>query len=151
MIQIAAGDFRSCVKAEFVARAESRCGVVQDIQRAIDILSSSRRPVMVAGNGVHLSQSHQQLQELAELWDMPVATSYKGKSAIAETHPLSLGMVGIYGQQAANQVVGEVDLHCRIVVEGQLLLAPGQVTGPLLSLGKGAGSGVLGWFVFWVE
>jgi acetolactate synthase-1/2/3 large subunit len=81
----------------------------QDIQRAIEILSASRRPVLVAGNGVHLSRAHQQLQELAELWGMPVATSYKGKSAIAETHPLSLGMVGVYGQAAANRIVGDAD------------------------------------------
>jgi acetolactate synthase-1/2/3 large subunit len=81
----------------------------QDIQRAINILSASHRPVMVAGNGVHLAQAHRQLQQLAELWNMPVATSYKGKSAIAEDHPLSLGMVGIYGQAAANRVVGEAD------------------------------------------
>jgi acetolactate synthase-1/2/3 large subunit len=81
----------------------------QDIQRAIEILSASRRPVLVAGNGIHLSRAHQQLQELAELWGMPIATSYKGKSAIAETHPLSLGMVGVYGQDAANRVVGDAD------------------------------------------
>ena len=81
----------------------------QDIQRAVEILSQSRRPVMVAGNGVHISRSHGSLQELAEIWGMPVATSYKGKSAIAETHPLSLGMVGVYGQDVANKVVGEAD------------------------------------------
>ena len=90
----------------------------QDIQKAIDILAGSRRPVLVAGNGVHLSQSHQQLQELAELWDMPVATSYKGKSALAEDHPLSVGMVGIYGQEVANQVVGDADT---VVVVGAKL------------------------------
>ncbi|MFQ6029464.1 MAG: thiamine pyrophosphate-binding protein [Dehalococcoidia bacterium] len=81
----------------------------QDIQQAIEILSAAQRPVLVAGNGVHLSKSHQQLQELAELWDMPVTTSYKGKSAIAETHPLSLGMSGIYGQAAANRAIGDAD------------------------------------------
>jgi acetolactate synthase-1/2/3 large subunit len=80
-----------------------------DIQRAVEILSRSRRPVLVAGNGVHVSRSHQRLRELAEMWDMPVATSYKGKSAIAETHPLSLGMVGVYGQEVANRVVGDAD------------------------------------------
>ena len=90
----------------------------QDIQRAVAILSQSRRPVMVAGNGVHLSKSHGQLQELAEMWGMPVATSYKGKSAIAETHPLSLGMVGVYGQDAANSVVGDADT---VVVVGAKL------------------------------
>lgn len=83
--------------------------VPQDIQKAIEILSSARRPVMIAGNGVHLSKSHALLQQLAELWGMPVATSYKGKSAIAETHPLSLGMVGVYGQAIANRVVGDAD------------------------------------------
>ena len=81
----------------------------QDIRRAVDILSQSRRPVLVAGNGVHVSRSHDQLRELAEAWGMPVATTYKGKSAIAETHPLSLGMVGVYGQDLANWSVGDAD------------------------------------------
>ena len=81
----------------------------QDIQRAVEILSQSQRPVMVAGNGVHVSRCHANLQKLAETWGMPVATSYKGKSAIAETHPLSLGMVGVYGQDVANRVVGDAD------------------------------------------
>jgi acetolactate synthase-1/2/3 large subunit len=81
----------------------------QDIHRAVEILSRSRRPVLVAGNGVHVSRSHRQLRELAGMWGMPVATSYKGKSAIAETDPLSLGMVGVYGQEAANRVVGDAD------------------------------------------
>ena len=90
----------------------------QDIERAIEILSQSRRPVLVAGNGVHLSKSHDQLRELAEMWGMPVATSYKGKSAIAETHPLSLGMVGVYGQDTANRVVGDADT---VVVVGAKL------------------------------
>ena len=90
----------------------------QDIEKAVEILSNSRRPVLVAGNGVHLSKSHDQLRQLAEMWGMPVATSYKGKSAIAETHPLSLGMVGVYGQDAANRVVGDADT---VVVVGAKL------------------------------
>jgi acetolactate synthase-1/2/3 large subunit len=89
-----------------------------DVQRVVDILSESRRPVLVAGNGVHVAGAHAQLQELAELWGMPVATSYKGKSAISETHPLSVGMVGTYGQAVANRVVGEADA---VIVVGALL------------------------------
>ena len=81
----------------------------QDIQKAVEILSQSRRPVLIAGNGVHVSRSHDKLLELAEMWGMPVATSYKGKSALAETHPLALGMVGVYGQDVANRVVGDAD------------------------------------------
>ena len=81
----------------------------QDIEKAIEILSSSRRPVIMAGNGVHQAKAHAQLQQLAEMWGAPVATSYKGKSAIAETHPLSVGMAGVYGQEAANRAVGDAD------------------------------------------
>ena len=81
----------------------------QDIQKAIDILSQAKRPVIVAGNGVHMAGAHGALQQLAEQWNAPIATSYKGKSAIAETHPLSVGMVGIYGQEAANRAVGDAD------------------------------------------
>ncbi|MDA1127851.1 MAG: thiamine pyrophosphate-binding protein [Chloroflexi bacterium] len=89
-----------------------------DIQRAIAILNESRRPVIIAGNGVHVSRAHSQLQELAEQWGMPVATSYKGKSAISEDHPLSLGMVGTYGQETANKAVGDADT---VIVVGALL------------------------------
>ena len=80
-----------------------------DIQKAIDMLAESKRPVIVAGNGVHMAGAHGALQQLAEQWNAPVATSYKGKSAIAETHPLSVGMVGVYGQEAANRAVGDAD------------------------------------------
>ena len=80
-----------------------------DVEKAVRILSESARPVIVAGNGVHVAKAHRQLQELAELWQAPVVTSYKGKAALTETHPLSLGMVGVYGQDAANRLVGEAD------------------------------------------
>ena len=80
-----------------------------DVEKAVQILSESARPVIIAGNGVHVAKAHAQLQELAELWQAPVATSYKGKAALPETHPLSLGMVGVYGQDAANRLVGEAD------------------------------------------
>ena len=81
----------------------------QDVARAVAILAQSQRPVIVAGNGVHTARAHDALRQLAEQWQAPVATSYKGKSAIAETHPLAVGMVGIYGQEAANRAVGDAD------------------------------------------
>ncbi len=81
----------------------------QDVQRAVELLAAASRPVVVAGNGVHMARAHDPLKELAEVWGMPVATSYKGKGAIEETHPLAVGMTGVYGQRVANAVVGEAD------------------------------------------
>ena len=89
-----------------------------DIQKALEILSESRRPVIIAGNGVHVAGAHSALQQLAEKLAIPVATSYKGKSAISEDHPLALGMVGTYGQETANRAVGDSDT---ILVVGALL------------------------------
>ena len=65
--------------------------------------------MLVVGYGVHIAEANQQLRDLAEMWYLPVATSYKGKSTIAENHPLALSIVRVYGQPVANQVVGEGD------------------------------------------
>ena len=89
-----------------------------DIQKALEILSESQRPVIIAGNGVHVAGAHSALQQLAEKLAIPVATSYKGKSAISEDHPLALGMVGTYGQETVNRAVGDSDT---ILVVGALL------------------------------
>ena len=61
----------------------------QDISEAVRLLAGARKPVMIAGNGVHMAGAHDQVRQLAEQIGMPVATSYKGKSVIAETHPLA--------------------------------------------------------------
>jgi acetolactate synthase-1/2/3 large subunit len=82
----------------------------KDVLMAVALLTGAKKPVIMAGNGVHLSDAHEELQELAELLGAAVATSYKGKGAIAETHPLSVGMAGIFGQSVANDVIGDADV-----------------------------------------
>lgn len=82
----------------------------EDVRRVTELLMEAKSPVIMAGHGVHLSGAHKELRDLAELLSIPVVTTYKGKSAIAETHPLALGMAGVYGQPAANSWVGQSDL-----------------------------------------
>ena len=59
-------------------------------------LAAARRPIIVAGTGVHAADAHGELLELATRLGIPVATSMSGKGAIDETHPLALGVVGAY-------------------------------------------------------
>ena len=81
-----------------------------NIERAAELLIKAEYPVLIAGNGVHISKAYLELRQLAELLGMPVATSYKGKSTFAEVHPLAVGMMGSYGQKIANDVIADADV-----------------------------------------
>jgi len=82
----------------------------EDIERAAEVLVKAKRPVMIAGNGVHISKAYSTLKQLAEILGMPVATSYTGKSAFSEIHPLAIGMFGTVGQKLANDVIAAADV-----------------------------------------
>ena len=80
-----------------------------DVTRVADALLASASPVIIAGNGVHASRAWTELRALAELLGVPVATTATGKSAMAETHALALGVFGNWGQAVANEVVSNAD------------------------------------------
>jgi acetolactate synthase-1/2/3 large subunit len=81
-----------------------------DAERAVDLLLAARSPVMITGQGVRSSQAFDEVEELADLIGIPVATSFLGKSSIRETHPCAMGTMGAIGQKAANRRIGEADL-----------------------------------------
>lgn len=67
----------------------------QDIERAAELLVQATLPVLNAGGGALAADAAAEVQELAELLSMPVATTLVGKSVFPEDHPLSLGL-GVY-------------------------------------------------------
>ena len=80
-----------------------------DVARVAEALLAGGSPVILAGNGVHASRAWAPLQRVAELAGVPVATTATGKSAMAETHSLALGVFGNWGQAAANELVSNAD------------------------------------------
>jgi acetolactate synthase-1/2/3 large subunit len=66
-----------------------------DVERAAEMLIEAKRPIIVAGRGVHQARAWDELRELAELLTIPVLHTNHGKSAIPESHPLSAGGVGV--------------------------------------------------------
>ena len=81
-----------------------------EISAAVDAILSARRPIILGGGGVMASGAMDEVKELAELLDMPVATSYMGKGTLPENHPLSLGPYGLLGRPASNEYVLQADL-----------------------------------------
>ncbi len=80
------------------------------IYQAAKAIGESRRPVIYAGGGVISSGAARELLELAEKAQIPVTTTLLGKGAFPETHPLSLGMLGMHGTKYANYAVSYSDL-----------------------------------------
>lgn len=81
-----------------------------EISAAADAILSAKRPIILGGGGVIASGAADEVRELAELLDMPVATSYMGKGTLPENHPLSLGPYGLLGRPASNEYVLQADL-----------------------------------------
>lgn len=81
-----------------------------NVGRAVQLLKSAQRPIIMAGGGVILSGAFSELQALAELLMAPVVTTFKGKGAFPENHPLAMGPIGMHGHPEANKIILEADL-----------------------------------------
>lgn len=82
----------------------------EQINSALDKLTSAHRPVIVAGGGAVVSGAHEEVIALAEMLQAPIATSLNAKGIIRDDHPLSVGVVGSYSRECANKVVAKADL-----------------------------------------
>lgn len=86
------------------------------IAQAADLLAVARKPLLIAGGGTIISGAEEEVRLLAELFDIPVATTMTGRGAIADAHPLAAGPLGSttggrYGRgRVPNTLFAEADL-----------------------------------------
>jgi acetolactate synthase-1/2/3 large subunit len=80
------------------------------IRKATELLAEAERPVILAGGGVITADAAPELLQTAELLLAPVATTFMGKGSFPETHPLSLGSIGMHGNPVANKLLCEADV-----------------------------------------
>ncbi len=78
------------------------------VARAAECLRDARRPIILAGGGVHLSGAYCELQSFAEAFSIPVAQTLSGKGAIPCIHPLSVGLFGRWSR-IANDLIESAD------------------------------------------
>ena len=80
------------------------------LDRAGELIRSSRRPLVVAGGGVIYSEATEVLTRLARRTGVPVAETQAGKGSLPYDHSCSVGAVGATGTLAANRLAAEADL-----------------------------------------
>ncbi len=85
-------------------------GNPRQVTQALQLISESRRPLLYVGGGAIAAGAHAEIQQLSELFNIPVTTTLMGKGAFDENHPLALGMLGMHGTAYANFAVSECDL-----------------------------------------
>jgi acetolactate synthase-1/2/3 large subunit len=86
------------------------CISPQDAERVVEMLLAAESAVMITGQGVRCSRAFGEVEELADLIGIPVATSFLGKSAIRETHACAVGTMGAIGQKVANDKITGADV-----------------------------------------
>lgn len=80
------------------------------LRRAVALIRSAKRPLVVAGGGVIYSEASEQLRAFASATGIPVADTQAGKGAINFDHPASVGGVGSTGSDSANHIAAKADL-----------------------------------------
>lgn len=82
----------------------------ENLRAAAALIRAARRPLIVAGGGVHYSDACSALEKLCTVTSLPVAVTQAGKGALMDAHASCLGAIGVTGTAAANQIALEADL-----------------------------------------
>ena len=82
----------------------------EKVLMALELLKKSKRPVILAGNGIRISNAEEDFTNLIELLSIPVLTSKRGADIIPDSHTLFFGRPGAYGQRSANLIIQNADL-----------------------------------------
>ncbi|WP_439132149.1 biosynthetic-type acetolactate synthase large subunit [Polaribacter sp.] len=83
---------------------------ISKVEEAAAIINSAKKPLIVWGQGVILSEAEEQLKAVVEKAGIPAAWTILGASAIPTSHPLNVGMVGMHGNYAPNMLTNECDV-----------------------------------------
>jgi acetolactate synthase I/II/III large subunit len=103
------------------------------LEEAAQLIAAAKRPLIMAGHGVVLSDAYAELRVLAERTGIPVITTLLGISAFPESHSLHLGMPGMHGEVHVNRAIQQSDL-----IIGLGLRFDDRVTGNLAGFARGA-------------
>jgi|TARA_B110000093_G_scaffold146436_2_gene158660 3D-(3,5/4)-trihydroxycyclohexane-1,2-dione acylhydrolase (decyclizing) len=93
-----------------VHRIRQQTPDIRELQDAILVLKTAKRPAIIAGGGVQYSKAVNELMRFAETTNIPVIQTIAGRANLLEDHKLNLGPVGVTGSDSANWVAERADV-----------------------------------------
>jgi 3D-(3,5/4)-trihydroxycyclohexane-1,2-dione acylhydrolase (decyclizing) len=81
-----------------------------ELATAADVIAGARRPLIIAGGGVHYSFAEAELAAFCESHDIPVVETVAGRASLTAAHPLNAGPVGVTGCTSANALAADADV-----------------------------------------
>jgi 3D-(3,5/4)-trihydroxycyclohexane-1,2-dione acylhydrolase (decyclizing) len=109
-VQAEAYDFPESLFAKRVWHVARPVPEPAALARAVEVIRSAERPLIIAGGGAIYSEASAELRALAEATGIPVADTQAGKGALSWDHPNSVGGVGSTGTPVANKLAREADV-----------------------------------------
>jgi len=82
----------------------------EEFDRAVELLNSAKRPVILAGRGIMLSGAMRTFEQFVRAANIPVAMTLLGIGCFPATDPMNLGMMGMHGEAWVNRAIQEADL-----------------------------------------
>ncbi|MBW9148906.1 3D-(3,5/4)-trihydroxycyclohexane-1,2-dione acylhydrolase (decyclizing) [Clostridium sp. CM028] len=93
-----------------VHRIERRKATDLELEDAISLIARKKKPLIICGGGAKYSEAGEELKKFAQEFNIPIAETQAGKSAVESTHYLNLGGIGVTGTLAANLIAKDADL-----------------------------------------
>ena len=83
---------------------------ITTVEAAAKLINAAKKPLIVWGQGIILSEAEKQLKAVVEKAGIPAAWTILGASALPTSHPLNVGMLGMHGNYAPNVLTNECDV-----------------------------------------
>ena len=93
-----------------IVRFERQGGGKEAIDKAANLLSKAKFPVILSGAGVVIGDAIEDCKKLAEKLDAPVCSGYQHNDSFPGSHPLAVGPLGYNGSKAAMQLISKADV-----------------------------------------
>ena len=109
-VQAHAYDYPIAFFEKKIWRIDRQIPSPERIKEAVSLLKEAKRPMLIAGGGIHYSEAWESLKNFSEVLGIPVGETFAGKGALRQESVLGLGGFGVTGNPCAGEIANQSDL-----------------------------------------